>query len=205
MNDSKIAFEFIRNNFRIEYVAEKLSMSKGDVVSNIFSFLKTHPESSWYAKIDQNLKKELVKAFLATVKRRDDFAKEYGMTNSQFVALMKDIIEDTKLIPSDNLADRIFRKLTLHNSMTSSTVPPRIIIIMAKYYTCDKTCYSQKSLAASYGIEIASLSCLLRRGISENILDDLLAEKVYAKVRDTKHIPVNCLRAFDTAFDNRHS
>lgn len=205
MNDSKIAYEFIRNNFRIEYLAETLNISKGDVVVKLFNFLKTHPESSWYSKIDQNLKKALAKDFLATPKRREEFAIEYGMTHSQFVALMKEIIEDTCLIPYDNVADRIFRKLTLHTSMTTNTVPRRIIIIMAKYYTCEKANYSQKSLAISYGIDTASLSCLLRRGISENIFDDLLAEKVYAKVRDTKRIPSNCLRAFDNAFDSRQN
>lgn len=203
MNDSKIAFEFILNGFNIEYLADKFNMSKADVVNKLFKFLKTHPESSWYAKIYLNLKKVLAKAFLSTTKRREDFAKDYGMSDPKFVALMKEVIEDTNLIPSDTVADRLFRKLTLHSFMTANNVPKRMIMVMAKYYTCDRSNYSLKSLAASYGVDTASMSAFLRRGISENILDDLLAEKVYAKVRDTKSIPTNCLRAFDAAFDKR--
>ena len=116
---------------------------------------------------------------------------------------MKEVIEDTSIIPYDSLANKLFIRLTLYKTYSVSSMPKRIVRIVSEYYVNSEEVLTQDALANIYGIQRASISIILRRGISEGIVDDDTANKIYSKVRNCKYATNTMIRLYDAAFAKR--
>lgn len=196
MNCSKIAASLLFEHLSISQIADKYSMSKADVVKSIFNFFKTFPNSSHKPCIEHRLKIELTKDFLASNSSALDFAEEYGMTACAFRKLMNEIIDDTKTIASDALADKLFKKTMESTTINIKSVPKRIVKQIAHNYAYEQF-LSQDDLANIYCTRRETIAAILRRGIAENIIDDLTAEKIVVQIRSfNKPIESYC-EAFD--------
>ncbi|MBQ8043899.1 MAG: hypothetical protein IJ272_07120 [Clostridia bacterium] len=198
MSSSKIACEFIFNRFSISHISEKNGMSKAEVVKSIFSFLKSHPNSSHKESIRRKLKIELAKAFLSSPASPDRFAEEYGMDPRDFRKLMKEVVDDYDIVSSDTLADKLFRKVMAGTVLVAKYIPKRIVKQIALIYVCENH-YTQDGLASIYGTRRETIAAILRRGIAENILDDVTAEKVIVQIRSYN----KSIDSYDQAFDER--
>lgn len=203
INDSKLTIEYLFGHLNIDDLTKKHHVTRATVVKSILSFLKKFPESKHYSTIYGKLKLEITKNFLTHIGRMEDFAEEYGFNKKAFVDIMLEVIEDTKLISSSILADKIFRKLTADIFIKAAHVPTRIVQMVANYYTVTTRPLSQRDLAYVYGMDPRTIAAILRRGIAENILSDVVSEKVYVRVKNTQKINRAQLDAFDAAFDKR--
>lgn len=180
MNSSKITLEYIQPSSNIVSVAEELVLTKSDVAKAILHFMRTHPESSYNPRISRKLSLELIRNFLCSSVSAGEFAEEYGLSAFEFIKLASTAIDDKTLIPSDALADKIYRKLLQERASLGRYTPKRIIRLMASRYVSD-TWITQNSIALSYGISRSSVGYILKRGVEEGILDDHLAEAVACK------------------------
>ena len=180
MNTSRIAFEYLSRSSSISSVATSLNLCQKDIVPAILNFMRTHPESSYNEKIFKKLVYELIGNFLLSNINADYFAEEYGLRTIEFIKLATRAIDDTNIIHSDALADKIYRQLLHERASLGKFTPKRIIKIMAERYISD-TWITQSAMALSYGISRCSVGYLLNRGIEEKILSPTLAEAVQIK------------------------
>jgi len=201
MNNSKIACQFITSKLKLEIIAEQNNITKAECFQALFEFYKTHPKSSFTPKLKRKLKANIAASFLSYCGLRENFAAEYGMSERKLISIIYEVIDDYILCPYDAVADRLFRKLTEGRVFCVSSIPKRIVLFIGKCYGNTKV--SQAVLASSYGVNDSSISSILRRGISEGIFDEELANKVYAKVRDCKYMTKATMKAYDAAFDKR--
>ena len=180
MNDSKIVFDYIRRSSTIDSVANEQNESVAAVTAGILRFLKSHPESSYYDKISRKVKVELTKLFLSSKLPAKDFAEKYGLGETRFISLVGEVIDNSQLVTSDALADKLYRKLLYNRTSLGAYTPKRNIQIIAKVYVSSPY-ITQLEIAYSYNISRRSLASLLKRGIAEGILDHDLAEQVVFK------------------------
>lgn len=185
MNTSKITYEYIRGSANISSTAEECDIPRPEVVKAILSFLKGHPESSWYNKILRKLQIELTKLFLAAPGNAKEFAEEYGMSESKFIGFMSTTIDDTELIVSDSLANKLYHKLLVDKYGLGAQTPKRIIRIIGKAYVSNNW-ITQDSIANTYGISRSTVSYLLTKGINDEIFDDEIANMVANKVQNKR-------------------
>ena len=196
MNCSKITAALLFEHLSISQISDKYNISKADVVKSIFQFFKLYPNSSHNLAIQRRLKVEITKSFLASNSSTLDFAEEYGMTAGAFRKLMSEIIDDTKTIASDALADKLFKKTMESTAIVVKRVPQRIVKLISHNYACEQF-LSQDDLANIYCTRRETIAAILRRGIAENIIDDLTAEKIVVQIRSfNKPIESYC-EAFD--------
>ena len=198
MNNSKIACEFILNRFSISYIAEKNNMSKAEVVKSIFGFLINHPNTSYKGKIKRKLKIELTKQFLASHVNTEVFSEEYGMDVTSFRKLMREVIDDYELVQSNALANKLFIKLMSGTYIKSKYVPKRIVKQICLLYVGENY-LTQDDLASIYGTRRETIASIFKRGIAENIIDDVTADKIIMKVSCYN----KSVEAYDLAFDER--
>lgn len=115
-----------------------------------------------------------------------------------FRKLMKEIIEDTKLIPSEALATKLFVKTMDGTAVLSKSVPKRIVKQIAQHYV-DHNHFTQDDLASIYVTRRETISAILKRAIAENIVDDITAEKIVVQIRSH----CKSVDAYSAAFDKR--
>lgn len=186
----------------LEQLAQKHNVSKACIIKCIVDFIKDHPRSAWRPYLRRKLKVVLVKEFLEFRKDRDDFIEEYGLNEKYFVRIMKEIVDDSSIL-SDSLANKVFIKLVRGHNFKVASVPARIIRIIGEYYVNPNAKFTQEVLGRVYGISDSSISCILRRGISESIYDDTLANKVYMKVSACRYFTQTARSLYVKAFDLR--
>ena len=185
MNNSKITFEYVKGSANLSSIADDLGISQAQAATSIFSFLKTHPESSWYAKILRKLQVEITKNFLESDCTAKEFAECYGMTEHRFVCFMSNIIDDTSLIVSNTLAKKLYLKLLKDRFSIGAQTPKRIIQIIGLTYVQDNW-ITIDSIASLYGLSHSSVSYLLHRGVDKGIFDNNLANLVFHKLQTKK-------------------
>lgn len=200
MNCSKIAGELIFQHLSVSKISVKYGVTKTEVVKTLFKFLATFPKSSHNAHIKQRLKVELAKEFLASQSSTLDFAEEYDINPSYFRKLMNEVVDDPKIINSDVLADKLFRKVMDGASIKSRYMPKRIVKYIAQSYVSEER-FSQYDLANIYSTQRGTISSILKRAIAENIVDDITAEKIIAKIRGYN----KSVDAYNAAFDKRET
>ena len=203
MINSKVACEFISSKLPLEMVAKQLGITNAECYQAIHNFCKEHPQGKLVPTIKRKLKMNLASSLLSYAGSREKFVEEYGIPDRNLVAIIYSVIEDESMVKTDALADRLFRKLTEGRVFCSASMPKRIVRIIGQYYANTKS--SQAALAASYGVNDSTISGILRRGIADGIFDDVLADKVYAKIRDCKYMTKATMKAYNAAFDKRIS
>lgn len=181
MNNAKTACEYIVSNHSIDYLTKKHNLSEAEVVKAIFNFMKSYPESSWHEKIERKLKIDIKDAFLAFPGRRDVFLEKYGFDKHFFFQYIYSIIEDYTIVPSEAKAEKLYIKLLDSELIITKYVPKRIIKRIASLYI-NSVPVTQKAIACLYNTSRGIIASILRRGIAENIIDDVTAEKVYIRV-----------------------
>lgn len=196
MNCSKIASEILFKRLSISQIAKKYNISKAEVVQSIFDFFTTFPNSSHIPSIKHRFKVELTKEFLAYTSPTFYFAEEYGIDIRIFRKLMKEVIDDQHIIKSDAVAINLFRKTMDGVAIIAKYVPKRIVKQIAISYVNDSH-LSQYNLANIYGTRRDTISLLLKRAISENIVDDVTAEKIFVLVRSYSTAVDGYIAAFD--------
>lgn len=200
MNTSKITFDFLFKRLSISQAAKANNMTTAEVVKAILSFLKAHPATSYKVQIKHRLKFWLVKDFLAFPGTPETFAKEYGVDPATFRKYMREAVDDDTIIASDVVADKLFRKMMVGTTIISRSVPRRVIKQIALLYV-GKTHHTQDSIASIYGTRRETIAILLRRGIAENIVDDVTAEKIAVKIRSYN----KSVDSYDLAFAKREN
>jgi len=200
MNTSKITCDFLFKRFSISQLATNNQITKADIVKSILSFLRSHPQSSNKNQIKHKLKIELAKDFLRYPGKPESFCEEYGVNPKEFRKLMREVIDDYNIIPSDSLADKLFKKVMSDTVIVTKCIPKRIVKQIARIYVSSNH-ITQDGLASLYGTRRETIACILKRGISENILDDVTAEKVIVQVRSYN----KSVDSYDLAFDEREN
>lgn len=198
MSCSKIASDLLFKRLSLSQIAETHNISKAEVVKSISKFFVCFPNSCHNDSIRYRFKFELTKAFLLSNTSTLNFADEYGMDVRIFRKLMKEIIDDPKLISSDILASKLFTKTMAGTAIVARYVPNRIVKRIAEYYVCKKP-YTQDGLASIYCTTRETISAILQRAIAENIVDDVTAEKIIIRIRRYS----NSIDAYADAFDKR--
>lgn len=180
MTDVQIAYEYFRRSSTIDSVAAEFDQAPASIVKSIMSFFKSRPESSYRVAIRRKLQIELTRLFIRSNSTLKDFTEKYGIGTQTFLRLIGEVIEDTTLVPSDALADKIYRKLIYNRNSLGNLTPPRNIRIIAEIYVSNPYC-SHSSIAFSYGLSRCSIGALLNRGVDQGILSEELADKVQTK------------------------
>lgn len=201
INTSKIACAFLTSKLRLELVATQYNITNAECYIALNKFCRTHPQSHLVPHIKRKLKLNIISSFLSYRGSREVFAEEYGIPERKLIETIYEAIDDYTLLTHDVLADRLFRKLTQDKVFCVASLPKRIVKIIGVCYA--NSGISQAKLASSYGTRDSSISSILRRGISEGIFDEALANKVYAKVRNCKYVTIAMMKAYDAAFDKR--
>ncbi len=186
----------------LEHLAKKHNVSIANVIHIISDFIKEHPQSSLKPYLKRKLKIVLAKDFREFKGTRDEFTDLYGISEKYFVKLMKEVIEDTTIL-SDNYASNLYAKLTRGHNCKVSCIPVRIVRIVGEYYVNPTAGFTQEVLGRIYDISESSVAGILRRGISESIYDDCLADKVYAKVCACRYLTSETKALYIKAFELR--
>lgn len=189
MNDSKIAFDYIRESSTLASVSNEQNQPLGTITRSILNFLKSHPDSSYYNRIYRKLKVELTKLFILSHTTAKKFAEQYGLGELQFIRIVGEVIDDPTIVTSDALADKIYRMLLHNRNSLGLLTPKRNVCIIARLYAYSQE-ISQSSIAYFYNISRCSIAAILKRGITEGILSKDLAEKVACKAcyKQSKYI-----------------
>lgn len=204
MIDGNLLKDFVCSKYTLDFLAEKYNMSKADILSQTDKYSQKTKSNTLASFIKTKYKKYLLKDFIASFKKPEDFAAEYGLSTTKFLKLMAEIVEDRELVPSDGLADNVYSKAIHGLTVTYSRFPERIVYIIAKRYTQDRHA-TQESVGIVYDIDKSTVSNILRRGIAEDIIDDDTAELVFSRVVTAFRVcPKYVIRAYEEAFDKRH-
>ena len=204
MNEVKLVKDFACSKLSIAQLATKYEATIPEVIKGIKQFVKNFSNLEWSVKVDRMLKCEILRMFLSSVKKVDEFVEEIGMSESKFIDFIREVIEDREIIPSNSLADRIYRKAVERKRISYNFTPDRIIQYVAYRYISDKH-ITQALVGSFYGISGATVGHMLRRGIAEDIVDEDTADRIFAKIRTCYHNRTSAaiLASYNAAFDKR--
>lgn len=195
--------DFAVNSYSLDFLSKKYDLPKGNVVRQIRTFTKNTKNPKVSSLLKEKLAKYILKDFMSYLKSVPEFAREYGMSLKTFIEFVLTSINDANLIPSDNVANRIYIKLVSKDiKIQVKQIPERIINIIALVYISDKR-LSQAELATCYNVEGKSIAKILKRGIAEDIVSDDIAEIIFYKTNKHIHPSKEAMNSLETAFKQR--
>lgn len=204
MNNPKMVKDFLCQHLPVEQLANKYQISIRDVFDGIRKFMKVYSNTSLFSAVSKRYKAEILRLYVSTHLTMHAFAESIGLSESAFYHFMMEAIEDYSLISSDGLADRLYRKTMDYRTIKYTQMPPRIIKCVAAHYLKDKH-NTMTSVGSIYNISKGTVGNIIRRGISEDILDEQTCDLIFAKVRNcSPHTPSDkVIGSYDAAFDKR--
>lgn len=190
------------SKFDFDYIATKHNMSKPKILDSVQRYVgKCDPELA--RKLKRNINVRILKEFVASSKSSAAFAQEYRISLPRFIRIVCETVQSTDIVPSDSVADSVFRKAIRGFKMSSTNFPERIVRIVCERYARNRFML-QKDLALPYDMENRAIANVLKRGIAEDIVSDEVADGIYQNILNS-HFPCSDrnIAAYDKAFEAR--
>lgn len=195
--------DFAVNSYSLDFLSKKHNLPKSKIIKMVRAYADKTKSLRVSYLLKDKIAKYIIKDFMNYMRSAPEFAKEYGMTQKAFTEFILTSVNDTLLIPSDNVANSVYCRFVSRGvKVPVNLVPARIITYIASTYVADRN-LSQVELAAYYNVEGKSIAKMLKRGIAEDIVSDDIAECIYHKINKHVFPSKESLSSLDQAFEQR--
>ena len=195
--------DFAVNSYSLEFLSNKYDLPIKDIIKTIHTFAEQTKSLKTSCLLKDRLAMCIVKDFMNYPQSAPEFAKKYGMTPKAFIEFILASINNTLLIPSDSLANAIYRRL-VHKQIKIpiNQIPDRIVNFICLIYVSDKK-ITASGLGDCYNVQGSFIPKIIRRGISEDIISDDLAERIYYKMNKCVSLSKESLLTLEQAFEQK--